>query len=158
MPRAYTVVFEGVSVSAAQDLFQIKGAAGKLLRIKRVVLNATDTTPPAAQMIQARMRYLPVTVTDGSGGTAPTPQPLDPGDAAASFTAKVNNTTQATTNGTAVKLWEGGFYVLAGLDYSFAQGREPVVGPSESFTVEMLSAPSPAIHLSGTVEVEESGG
>src|SRR4051794_5105874 len=104
MPRIYTVSFENVSVSAAQDLLQIKGASNKVLRILRRWVSATDTTIPTAQMLRLRERFLPATVTDGSGGSTPTPAKRDQGDAAATFTALANNTTPATTNGTAVVL------------------------------------------------------
>jgi hypothetical protein len=49
---------------------------------------------------------LPATVTNGSGGGAGTVKPLVPGDAAASATSRINDTTQATTSGTAVDLWD----------------------------------------------------
>lgn len=158
MPRIYTVSFEQVAVSAAQDLFQIKGATGKIVRIHRFELGATDTSLPTAQMLSIRGQYLPATVTDGSGGSSPTPRPVDPGDAAASFTAKANNTTQATTSGTAATLWEKGVHVYAGADKSFDPDQLPPIGPSESFVFGLLGAPSGTLHLSGTVTVEEIGG
>lgn len=161
MGRTYTVVFENVAVSAAQDLFQIKGAAGKILKIKRCWVGAADTSLVTAQSIRTRCRYLPATVTDGSGGTTPTPQKVDPGDAAASFTALANNTTQATTNGTAAVLAVSGDHIYAGAgpnSYQWQSGKEPTIGPSESFTFELLSTVSGTVHLSGTVEVEEHGG
>ncbi len=161
MSRIYTVVFEGVSVAAAQDLFQLLGATGKVIRLRRVVLSATDTTAPTSQMLEVRVRYLPATVTNGSGGTTPTPQATSPGDSAASFTAKANNTTPATTNGTAVKIFEGGCHVFNGLDENFGDdgtGQHcPEAGPSTSLTVELLGAPTGTVHLSGTAWVEEIG-
>lgn len=158
MPRNYTAVFENVTVSAAQDLFQIIGAAGKTVRVKRVSVGATNTTLVTAQSLQLRMRFLPVTVTNGSGGSSPTFRQNDPGDAAPSVTAKANSTTPATTNGTALTLQEWGVHIFAGLDYSFPIGREPVVGPSESVVFELLSTVTGTVAMSGTVDVEESGG
>jgi hypothetical protein len=156
MPRAYSVVFSGVSVTAAQDLFQIIGAAGKTLKVKRIALSDVDTTLPAGQMLQLRARFLPATVSNGSGGSSPTPQPMDPGDAAASFTAKANNTSKATTSGTAVVLYAGGCHLFSGLDYSFT--KEPIIGPSEAFVFELLSTVSATCIMSGQVDVEEIGG
>jgi hypothetical protein len=156
MPREYTVVFTGVVVAAAQDLFQVIGASGKIVKIKRIALADIDTTVPTAQNLELRCRFLPATVTNGSGGSAPTPQPMDPGDAAASFTAKANSTTKATTNATAVVLYSGGCRIESGLDYSFTS--PPIVGPSESFVFELLSTVSGTCTMSGQVDVEESGG
>ena len=156
MPRTYSISFEQVSVSAAQDLVQVKGAAGKTARILRAWVGATDTTIPTGQMLSVRCRFLPATVSDGSGGSTPTPRPLDPGDAAASITALANNTSKATTSGTALTLEENGFHIFNGYDYPFP--RPPVIGPSESFVFELLSTVTGTVHLSGGVLVEESGG
>ena len=156
MPREYTVVFTAVTVSAAQDLFQIIGAAGKILRIKRMALSDIDTSLPTAQMLELRARFLPATVSNGSGGSSPTPQPLDPGDAAASFTAKANSTSKATTGGTASVLYSGGCHIYAGIDYSFTV--PPIIGPSESFVFELLSTVSGTCTMSGQIDVEELGG
>jgi hypothetical protein len=156
MPRDYTVTFEKVSASAVQDLFQIIGASGKMLRIVSFEINDVDTTAPTDQQLALRSRFLPATVTNGSGGSAPTPQKTDPGDAAASFTAKANSTTQATTNSTAVVVWEGGCNVKAGIAVVFPFWF--AVGPSESGTVELITAPATTLTLSGTVTVREIGG
>jgi hypothetical protein len=156
MPRTYAVTSEEVAVSAAQDLVQINGAAGKMLRILSVAAAMTDTSPPTNQQFGLRCRFLPATVSNGSGGSSPTPQPYDPGDAAASFTAKANSTSKATTNGTASTLLEDGANSFAGYQYSFP--RPPVVGPSEAFVFELLGAPNSTVHISTTVIVEEMGG
>jgi len=156
MGRNYVVTFEQVAVSAVQDLLQIKGAAGKMLRIKRVWWGSTDTAIPTSQMISTRCRYLPAAVTDGSGGSSPTPAAFDPGTGAASFTAKANNTTKATSSGTAITMEESGDHIYNGYSRAFAD--PPAVGPSESFVFELLSTVSGTVHLSGGAEVEELGG
>lgn len=156
--RIYTVSSTNVSVSAAQDLCQVIGAAGKTVRIRRLFVGATNTTLVTAQALSLRCRYLPVTVSNGSGGSSPSFLPVDPGDAAASVTAKANNTTPATTNGTAVILENWGVHIFAGLDFTFPADGRPVIGPSESFVFELLSTVVGTVNLSMTVEVEETGG
>jgi hypothetical protein len=156
MPRLYSVSFEDVAISVAQDLVQIKGATGKMLRIRRVYVSAVDTSPGTNQFMSLRCRFLGATVTDGSGGSTPTPKPFDPGDAAASFSALANNTTKATSSGTVNILEDNGCNIFAGYDYMFPY--PPDVGPSESFVFELLQGPNGAIHLSGGVVVEEIGG
>src|SRR5581483_6587032 len=140
MARTYAVTFEKVSISATQDLFQINGASGKMLRIKRIAVSSVDATPPTAGMLALRCSLLTATVTNGSGGSSPTPRPLDLGDAAASFTAKANNTTPATTNGTKTTIEENGCHLYAGFDYSLPV--PPVVGPSEAFVFELITTPN----------------
>jgi hypothetical protein len=156
MSRVYRVTFEAVSISAAQDLLQIKGASGKMLRILRRWVGATDTTIPSAQMLSLRERFLPATVSDGSGGSTPAPQKTDPGDAAASFTALSNSTSKATTNGTAVTLYEDSCHIYNG--FNMAVDEPYPIGPSESYVFELLSTVSGTVHLSGGVIVEEIGG
>lgn len=156
MPRPYEVTFENVLVSAAQDLVTILGAAGKIVRVLRIWVSSVDTTLVTSQQIQIRGRFLPATVTAGSGGSTPTPRPTDPGDAAASFTAHANDTSKTTTSGTAATVEENGCHLYQGYDKTLA--RPPVVGPSEAFVFELLSTVSGTVHMSGGVEVEEYGG
>jgi hypothetical protein len=156
MPRSYVVGSENILVAAAQDLLQIKGASGKMLDILRVWCGCTDTTLVTAQGMRFRCRYLPATVTDGSGGSTSTPRPTDPGDAAASFTCLTNNTTPATTSGTAAVLNTEGDHAFSGINLPFK--NPPQVGPSESFTFELLSTVSGTVHLSSGAEVTERGG
>lgn len=155
MSRIYTVSFDNVLVSAVQDLVQISGASGKIVRVLRRWVGATDTSIPTGQMIRLRESFLPATVTNGSGGSA-TPVRRDPGDAAASFTAKINSTTQATTNGTEVTLYTIGVHIFNGFDD--IHDEPPVIGSGEAYVLELLSAVSGTVHLSGGVEIEEIGG
>lgn len=155
MPRIYNVTFSGVTVTAAQDLVQVKGATGKTLRILTQWVGATDTTAPTNQQLQLRSRVLPATVTDGSGGSTPTPAKDDQGDAAATFTALANSTTRATTSGTAAVVLEKGENILGGHDYAFT--KPPTVAAGQSFVFELLSTVSGTVHLSGGVTVEEVG-
>lgn len=159
MPRQYRVSFENVTVAAAQDLFQITGASGKIIELAAVDVKAY-TQAPTAQQLPFRIRFLPATVTNGSGGATPTIGKTDPGDAAASFTALVNNTTKASTSGTAVVLYDGAEYVNNGLSLVF-DGIvliPPPVGPSEALVVELLAAPTGTLALSGTIVINERGG
>jgi hypothetical protein len=157
MPRVYRVTFEGVSVSAAQDLVSVKGGSGKMCRVLRQWVSATDTTLPTSQMLQLRGRLASATITLGSGGTdGVTPRPVDIGDAAAGFTANVNDTTKATTSGSFTIIEEGGCHIYQGYDNTLA--KPPLVGPNEGYVFELLSTVSGTVHLSGGLEVEEWGG
>lgn len=158
MGRRYSVSSENIAVSAAQDLLQIKGASGKMLRIRSLSVGATDTTEPTAQQLELRVRFLPATVTDGSGGSTATPRKYDAGDAAASFTCLTNNTTPAATNGTAAILEEWGVHIANGLIWVFPDAETPIVGPSEAVVFELLSTVTGTVHLSVKASVEELGG
>ena len=87
MARTYVIPFENLAVTGAIDLVSVKGSAGKTIKLKRVVAGMADATLQTAQGLRFRVRQMLATFTQGSGGTAPTPSPADPGDSAASFTA-----------------------------------------------------------------------
>lgn len=163
--RLYTVQFQAQTMSSSQatTLFSLLSGAGKIIRPRRIVLSSTDTSVPTSQMLSFQARYLPATVTLGSGGAVPTPSRLDPGDSPASFTAHVNDTTPASTTGSALTLWSGGCHVYNGLDEANddATGRgfgAAVIGPGEGWDFQILSLVSGTVHLSGTLYVEELGG
>jgi hypothetical protein len=158
MSRIYRVNFESVAVTAAQDLVFIPGATGKMVRILRRWVNATDTTLVTAQSLALRERFLPATVTAGTGGTTGiTPSKTDPGDAISSITtAGTNNTGKATTSGTAIILWENGAHIWNG--YEGQVDAPYAIGPSEAYVLELLSTVSGTVHLSGGAMLEEIGG
>jgi hypothetical protein len=162
MPRLYTVSFSNILVAAAQDMFQINGPTAGALRIRRVIIGSSNTTLPTAQMLSVQARFLPSVVTNGSGGTAPTAQKLDPGDANPNFSCFVNNTTPASTTGTAAILYDNGFHIYNGLDEPEDDGTgrglgSPVISPGEAWVFQLLSTVSGAVNLSGTCYVEAIG-
>ena len=154
MGRIYKVTFSQVSVSGVQDLIQVKGN-GKVLKIRRVYWGVTNTTLPTSQMSATRCRFLGASVTDGSGGSTPTPAPIK-GDAAATFLALANNTTKASSS-TAVVHLEHGDHLYNGFERAWADAEQPVVGTADSFVLELLSAPLATVTMSGGIEVEELG-
>lgn len=156
MARTYTVVFDNVSCSAAQDFFELTPADDKPIEIIGLQLSQTGV----ADIGDAAEELLPIKIsrgfaTSGSGGTAPTPAVVKANDTAAGFTAEVNNTTVAST-GTEVILFCDNFNVRAGYNQWFPPGTE--IGASQANTllvVRLTRAPADAITLSGTLWVRE---
>lgn len=157
MPRPYTVTFKFVTISAAQDLVAIKGSTGKTVRLRRAWIYMNDTTLQTAQGLRLNVKYSSATLTLGSGGSVPTPHPNDPGDAAASFTCHVNDTTPSTTSGAFTDLTPAGGHNYAGFDYTWPKGEGPVCGLNEGLVFELNSTVSGTCNFSGGVEVEETG-
>jgi hypothetical protein len=109
MARFYTVSFTGTLTAAGTDadLFNLLAADDKPIRLRALILSQSSEVGDAAEEnLRITIQRFPATVTNGSGGSAVTPQTLDSADAAAGFTARCNDTTVATTSGTAVKLEE----------------------------------------------------
>lgn len=157
MARVYSVVFGAVSVSAAQDFFEISPADDKPVEIIGLMLSQTGNSDVGdAQEELLRIQIIRGHATSGSGGSAPTPRPMNPSDTAAGFTAEVNNTTVAST-GTAVTLHEDAFNVRAGYMCWWPAGSEPAATQANSTIVVRTTAPADAITLSGTLYVREAG-
>lgn len=150
----YAVTFEAVAVSAAQDLFEISPADDKPVRLAALYLSqSTETGDAAEEML--RVKIIRGHATGGSGGSAPTPVPLDPSDAAAGFAAEVNNTTIAST-GTAVDAHAESFNVRSGLAYVPPPDQRPKANQAQTtIVVRLMAAPADSVTMSGTLIVEE---
>jgi hypothetical protein len=151
--RIYTMSVNGVTVSAVQDLLALYAGASKIFGVSSVNIGQVTGTTVANARI--RLRYLPTAVTPGSGGSAGTVKPWVSGDAAATITGRINDTTQATTGGTAVDLWDDVWNTVNGfLWVPPMQSRQPVIGISGAFIVSLDTALSSFV-VNASVTVEE---
>jgi len=154
MARVYTVSFEAVAVTAAQDFFEITpGDDHPVVLLGMTIDQSSDVGDAAEEML--RYKIIRGHTTSGSGGSAPTPRPLDPGDAAAGFTAEVNNTTIASA-GTTVDLVAGAFNIRSGLAVFWPPELTPVANQGNTtIVVRLMAAPADSLTMSGTLYVAE---
>lgn len=154
MPRTYTVNFNAVSVSAAQDLFEITPADDKPVRILGVVVGQySDVGDAASENLSIKISR--GWGTSGSGGSSYTPSPLDPVDTAAGFTAEINNTTVAST-GTEVVLWSDVWNTQAGYVQWFPEGAQPTCSQANGTILTVrITAPADAVTANGSLVVQE---
>lgn len=136
-----------------QDVLGIYAGSAKALEIHEIRLGQTTIT--TAAQLRVTLRRLPASVTAGSGGSTPTPVPQNKNDTAASFTAHANDTTQATTNGTALDYTPDVWNLVNGYDMLYAPEDRPVVNPNEAFIVSLDQTPSQALNCSGVAIVSE---
>lgn len=154
MGRIYAVTFEGVAVTAQVDFFEITPADDKPVAIHGILLSQSSDLGDAAEE-QLRVKVIRGHATGGSGGSAPTPAPLNPNDTAAGFTAETNNTTIAST-GTTVDLAALAFNIRAGLEHYFPPECRPMASQANTtLVVRLMAAPADSLTLSGTLFVEE---
>lgn len=150
MGRMYAVVFEEVAVTAVQDLFEIVAAADSVVVVHSVqIAQSSDTDSEQLAILVHRGS------TSGSGGSSPTPSPLEIGDAAFGGTAEVNNTSQSTEG---VFIYADAFNVLNGWLWMPTPETRPVLSPSGRLIVELQTAPADELTMSGAMLVEEIGG
>lgn len=153
MPRTYSVPFSAVSISAAQDVWEITPADDKPCRILGFCLGQYSDVG------DANSENLSVTVirgytTSGSGGSTPTPTPMDGIDTAAGFSAEMNNTTVAST-GSPVTLWADVWNTQAGYMVWFPEGAQPQASQANTTIVVRITAPADAITANGCIVVQE---
>ena len=158
MGRIYTVTFSGLAVTTAIDFFEIIGASNKIVKIKRIkVAQSTEAGDAQSEQLRGCVKRMTGAYTSGSGGSAATPRPLDPGDAAATFTAETGNTSRAT-GGTSVVLFEDSFNVLGpGFEFVATPEEEIVLAASSAIVIGLETAPADSVTFNGTVVVEEIG-
>lgn len=155
MGRVYTVEFENVTVSAAQDFFEIAPADDIPVKIRELELSQFSDVSDAAEEI-LRIRFIRGHTSSGSGGSSPTPRPLDHRDAAASFTAETNNTTIASA-GTGVNLRSTAMNIRIAptLWLPIPEAVQRVDQGQTLWVCRLMAAPTDALSMSGTLTVEE---
>jgi len=151
--RMYSISFADVSVAASQDLINITATANMAFKIHRVELGQRSLT--AWESKPVKLIRLPATVTAGSGGSAVTPAKMNNGDVAATVTSRSNDTTPASTGGTAATLMARDWEFLNGFLVVFTPDERPVIAPSQAVQLSLPTAPSGATLVSGTVLIEE---
>lgn len=154
MGREYTVSFIAVAVTAAQDLFEITPADDKPVNLIGLFIGQTSDAGDAADEL-LQVSVIRGFTASGSGGSAPTPAPLDPIDTAAGFTAEVNNTTVANT-GTSVTLHTDTFNVRAGYQMWWPPEAYPRASQANTTIVVRITAPADSLTMSGTLYVQEA--
>lgn len=154
MGRIYTVEFENVAVTAAQDLFEIAPADDKPVALHAVYLSQFSDVQDANEEI-LRIKVIRGHATSGSGGSAPTPAPLHPIDTAAGFSAEVNNTTIASA-GTPIDIHSDSFNIRVGLGLILTPEMRWVCTQVQGLiVVRLMAAPGDELSMSGTLYVEE---
>jgi hypothetical protein len=151
--RIYTIPFRNVSVAAVQDL--IAAYAGASMAIELVSVSLGQITQTAVELVQLSIKRLPATVTAGSGGSSATPVPDTDTDAAATFTARVNDTVQATSGGTIVYPMPDVFNEVNGYQWIWPERARPSCKLSEALILSLDSAPAAARTMSGSMKARE---
>ena len=157
--RQYSVKFSAVAVTAAQDLFQVLASTTKIARILGWHLHQhTDVQDAAEEILRIGTVRGVGTVTDGSGGTTPTAQPICNSDANFGGTIEANNTTRmAAGTGTLEELEEYGWNIRIPWTHFYTPELCPVITAGERWTLALLAAPADSVTVSGTLWLEEIG-
>ena len=155
MGRVYSVNFENVAVTAAQDFFEINPADDKPVRILGFALYQSTDLGDAAEEI-LRLQIIRGHSTSGSGGSTATPTPMNPNDAASGdTTVEINNTTIASA-GTGVVCATHYMNIRTGIEIFYPPEMQPQASEANTTIVlRLLAAPADSITMGGTIWYEE---
>lgn len=160
MARRYTAVFEDIAVTAVQDFFEIAAPATGIVKvIKWSIFQTSDVGDTEEEILAIETVRGDGTVTSGSGGASVTPEPIDNGDGAAGSTVERNNTTRMVVGtGTLDVLEKYGWNVRVPIDIVYTPEEQPVISPSDRWTLSLNDTPGDSLTVSGMIVFEEIGG
>lgn len=149
----YSTSFTDVAVTAAQDLFELTAPADAIIVLHSCYISQnTDYGDAASEGLTINVtRYS----TSGSGGSTPTPRPMEVGMPASGATSEANNTSQG---GTPVVVHSEAFNVQAGWQYRPTPEERIVCSAGDIIAIELPSAPADSLTMSGTLYFDEIGG
>lgn len=154
MARMYSIAFDAIAVSVAQDLFEITAPATCGVVLHGLVMGqSTDYGDAAAEGL--RVLIIRGYTVSGSVGSSVTATPLIPGGAAASSTCERNNTTVANT-GSPVTVHADCWNIQAGYQMWWTPETRIYVAPSTRIVINLPAAPADAITMSATLYFEET--
>ena len=154
MSELFTIVCENIACTAVQDILAAYCGGSRKLQLLGVEIAANGQTTVGNYPL--RIRYLPTAVTAGSGGAAVTPRNINSVGASPTFTAARNNTTQATTGGTASDWVATQFNPINGYYWTppCLPGEEPKADTSGAIIIS-LDGISGTLNISATAWFRE---
>jgi hypothetical protein len=155
MPRCYTVTLTPTAIAAATtDLIALASADDIPIKIRAIRWWQTSDVGDAQDEV-ITLQLVRGNTSAGSGGATFTPLPKNPKDAAASFTARVGDTTAASA-GTATIPYQTGVNVRAPFEMVFPEDMMVGTDQGTGFLVLRLgAAPADSLTLACSVDVWE---
>lgn len=158
MSRMYWVPYTGTLTNAGgnSDLLSVQPADDKPIKLRRVIISQISEVGDAAEEgLQISLQRFPATFTVGSGGSAVTPTPIDSADAACGATVRCNDTTVATTSGTAVAFGYVGWNIRGYVDLYLNPEEAGKAKQAEGLIVRCDTTPADDITINLMFLIEE---
>lgn len=156
MSGIYTVQFNGVNVTAQQDIFAIVAHATKQCVLLAWGISQSTEVGDTQEEGLSLLIKSGATVA-GSGGTAPTPASTDPvNSATVGFTARANDTTKANT-GTILTHYAYNWNVRVPMDQIYIDQMQIICGAGRRMRLELATTPADSITMSGYMVIQEIG-
>lgn len=152
MGRVYTIPFDDVAISAAQDIFSVQTPSGIAISVHMIQLGQRGITSWGG--LPLRFVRFSGAYTAPTGGSSVTPAKKNFNDAASGCTGRVNDTTVAT-GGTSVTEETDEWVLLNNYLWLPAPEDRIILPPSQMLVVRLPTAPSASTNASGTLTFEE---
>lgn len=156
--KVFTVLFTASAQTNKVDWFElITGASGKICLLGLDIGQTTELGDAAEEQVDWYIKRGTGSYTSGSGGnTSVARNPVDPGDASATFTAETLNTTQILVgSGTLTTVFNSTFNLRAGLQVFWTPETAPMIGASSALAIGMTGNPADSVTWVGTAYVAE---
>lgn len=157
--RLYVVEFHNVAVSVQQDFIYCKPAADKICILEAVYLGVVGGTADAGdaqeELFDIEIIRVPATVTASSGGSSFTPTPQMLNDAAAGFTARINDTTKATTSGSLLVLHADAMNSRVPYVYMPIPEHRDATANAGALVVRLNTTPNDSVTMNGKALIRE---
>lgn len=151
--------FDFAAADTDMELFYLKPAADKPIRLRGFRLSqSTEVGDAQEENLRISIIHLAATVTVGSGGSAVTPVDVDRrANVTAGFTARMHDTTLATSSGTSTTLEELGWNIRnTPFEVRWLDDREmPVCANAAALVVRCQTTAADTITVQGVAWVEE---
>jgi hypothetical protein len=157
MGRIYQIPIPFVAQTTQIDFFELTAAAEKPCLLHEIYLaNSTEIGDAMEEQLTLKLKRAFSTVTSGTGGTTPTPAPINPDDAASGLTAEVNNTTKLVVGtGTITDERLFGWNIRQPFHHIFTPETRPKIKGGEKKVLELTATPADSITMGGYALVEE---
>lgn len=158
MGRLYTVrPTATITLAEARDLYEVLAATGKPVLIHGFcVFQTSDVKDAEEEILQVETVRGVGSVTSGSGGSTPTPAPIDDNDAAVAATVEANNTTRmATGTGSLETLEWFGWNVRIPWTHFYTPELRPRVNPGDRWTLAIPVASADGLTFGSMLWLEE---
>lgn len=157
MGRMYQVPIAFAAQTAQIDFFELSAATEKPCLIHEIYLaNSTEVGDAAEEQLTLKLKRAFGSVTSGSGGSTPTPVPINPDDAASGLTAETNNTTKLVVGtGTITDERLYAWNVRMPFHLIFTPETRPKIKGGEKKVLELTTTPADSITMGGYALVEE---
>lgn len=149
----FVATFSAVSVTAAQDLFEIVAPSNRRVHIREIKAGQySDAGDAQAEMLS--LLLMRGHTTTGSGGSAVTPAPYHSAQSERSGATVAKNNTTVATNGDVATLSAESFNVMGGYRHYPVPEERIVLEPGQRFVVR-ITAPADALTMNGTILWDE---